>query len=221
MTTIYRIAETNSYEQDLLLRNLRQLMQNRRISEAELSRKTNIPQATLHKILSGKTEDPRFSTLKTLSDFFEISIEALMTGNDAQQGAAQPESTTAIQSIPIISWKECAQATSFITQLTPENWQSWVVSEFIAPQAYALCTKPSLAPRFPKNTVLFIDPNVKPEDGDHVIVLYPNTEEATLREFSLDGPTQLLLPINPNTETTKLDSNIKILGVLVKSSFSY
>ena len=217
MAITQNLAEIARGEQDLLIKNLRKLMQKEQVSEAELSRRTQIPQATLHKILSGKTEDPRFSTLKILSDFFRVSIEILMTGNDIQRG----ESGTAIQSIPVISWKECIKAASFMKELTPENWGSWVVTEFIAPDAYALSTKPSFAPRFPKNTILFIDPNIKPEDGDHVVVLYPNTDEATLREFSLDGPTQLLLPINPNCETVKMSKNIKILGVLIKSSFSY
>ena len=77
----------------------------------------------------------------------------------------------------------------------------------------------------PKNAMAtirnIIDANIKPEDGDYVVVLFPGTEEATLREFSIDGPTQLLLPINPNSEAVKMSKNIKILGVLIKSSFSY
>src|SRR5579863_6988609 len=60
--------------------NLRHLMQLKDISEAALARKTAIPQPTLHKILAGKTNDPRASTLKALADFFEISIDELLTG---------------------------------------------------------------------------------------------------------------------------------------------
>ena len=218
MTAAHHI-NTQSTEHDLLIFNLRKLMQNARLNEADLSRKTHIPQATLHKILSGKTEDPRASTLKTLSDFFGISIDELLTGNTILQ--ASQDSSTQIQSIPIISWKECTHSSDVTSNLTASNWEQWVVSEFIGANAFALHTKPSMAPRFPKGTKLFIDPEIKPVDGDYVVVLYPGTDEATLREFSTDGPTQLLLPINPNAESARMDTNITIIGVLVKSSFSY
>ena len=218
MATVRNIIEQPA-EHDLLIRNLRALMKKIGINEAELARRTNIPQATVHKILAGKTEDPRASTLKTLSDFFNVSIDELLTGNFSDNDAKKP--TITAQSIPVISWKDCTHAQAFIKNLTPASWDHWVVSEFISETSYALSTKPSLSPRFPKNTILFIDANIKPQDGDYVVVLFPGTEEATLREFSVDGPTQLLLPINPNSEAEKMSKNIKILGVLIKSSFSY
>ncbi len=121
----------------------------------------------------------------------------------------------------MISWKDCTNAAQFTSHITPGNWDKWVVSEFLSKNAYALSSKPSMGPRFPKDTVLFIDPDTTPEDGDYVIALYPNTDEATIREFSTDGPIRLLLPLNPNAEPTKLDAHGKILGVLVKTTFSY
>lgn len=217
MAIAHHINTQPAAEHDLLIFNLRKLMQKAGLNEADLSRKTHIPQATLHKILSGKTEDPRASTLKTLSDFFGVSIDELLTGNFSDNNKA----VITARSIPVISWKDCVQAKAFIKNLTPASWDSWMVSEFISENSYALSTKPSLSPRFPKNTILFIDADSKPQDGDYVVVLFPKTEEATLREFSMDGPTQLLLPINPNSEAVKMNNNIKILGVLIKSSVSY
>lgn len=208
-----------SAEHDLLIHNLRVLMKKVGLNEAELSRKTQIPQATMHKILAGKTEDPRASTLKTLSDFFGISIDELLSGNPTSPQTKTPAITA--QSIPVISWKECVHAIKLISTLTPNNWEKWAVSEFLSANAYALSSKPSMAPRFPKDTLLFIDPDITPEDGDYVVALYTGTEEATIREFSTDGPVQMLLPLNPNTEATPFDKQVTILGVLVKTSFSY
>ncbi|PIZ05181.1 MAG: hypothetical protein COY58_00575 [Gammaproteobacteria bacterium CG_4_10_14_0_8_um_filter_38_16] len=218
MPTTRNIIE-QSAEHDLLIHNLRALMKKAGLNEAELSRRTNIPQATVHKILAGKTEDPRASTLKTLSDFFDISIDELLSGNPTAAGNKSPAIT--VQSIPVISWKDCTNAVAFISHLTPGNWNKWMVSEFLSKNAYALSSKPSMGPRFPKDTILFIDPDATPEDGDYVIVLYSGTDEATIREFSIDGPIRLLLPLNPNAEPTKLDDYVKILGVLVKTTFSY
>src|SRR3989344_5576291 len=94
-----------STEHDLLIVNLRALMRKTNLNEAKLSRATNIPQATVHKILAGKTGDPRASTLKTLSDFFGVSIDELLSGDPVPENPKS--SAVAAQSIPVISWKEC------------------------------------------------------------------------------------------------------------------
>ncbi len=219
MATVHNLIQSSPEQHDLLIHNLRALMRKACINEAELSRRTSIPQATVHKILAGKTEDPRASTLKILSNFFDISIDELLTGDPVPMGTKN--SVVVAQSIPVISWKECINSQQFTSKLTPTNWDKWVVSEFLSKHPYALLSKPSMAPRFPKDTVLFIDPDATPKDGDHVVVLYSDTDEATLREFSIDGPTKLLLPLNPNGDLTKLDKSVKIGGVLVKSSFAY
>lgn len=219
MNVVLNVAEKNVTEKNLpdqLVGNIRRLMRKEGITEAELSRRTNLPQATVHKILSGKTADPRASTLKTLSDFFGISIDGLLTGNYQLMSLETP-----VQSIPVISWKDCIDHKTTIQKLTPSNWAQWVVSEFLGNQVYALATKPSMAPRFPIGTVLYIDPSVTPSDGDQVVVFYPGCDEATLRELSSDGPTKLLLPINQNCTATPIDKNISMLGVVIKSSFNY
>jgi SOS-response transcriptional repressor LexA len=203
---------------DMLIANLRRLMHEAHLSDAELSRRTKISQATLHKILTAKTEDPRASTLKILADFFNTSIDELLTGS-ATINIEKSDSN--IQSVPIISWQDCCDPIKFTMNLTPTNWDKWVVSEFLAKHAYALASKPAIESRFPKGTVLFIVPDLEPKDGDHVVVLYPNTTEATLRELSTDGPSKLLLPIGSNASPTELDENIKMLGVLAKTSFLY
>ncbi|MHB1948961.1 MAG: helix-turn-helix domain-containing protein [Gammaproteobacteria bacterium] len=200
---------------DTLAINLRNLIQSKSVSECELARRTNIPQPTIHKILTGKTTDPRASTLKALADFFEISIEELLTGSRYTQN------NTKTQSVAILSWKECIEGVNFVKNLSTSNWKNWIVTEFISPYAYALISKSSMEPRFPKKTTLIIDPDIKAEDGDIIVVHYPNTDEATIRELSIDGPTQLLLPLNETGSVTEYEKDIKILGVLVKSSFSY
>src|SRR3990167_1003734 len=103
MATVHNLIQS-SPEHDILIHNLRALMKKAGINEAELSRRTNIHQATVHKILAGKTEDPRASTLKTLSDFFGISIDELLSGNPI--ATSEKSAATSAQSIPVISWKE-------------------------------------------------------------------------------------------------------------------
>ncbi|WP_423063634.1 LexA family protein [Candidiatus Paracoxiella cheracis] len=201
---------------EVFINNLHHLMLENSITEAELARRTKIPQPTLHKILTGKTADPRVSTLQSLANYFGLTVDELFTGLEIAK-----RTQTNTQSIPIISWSDSIQGLSLLNKLSPSNWDEWIVTESIAKNAFGLESKPSMEPRFPKKTILIIDPSTCSKDGDLVIVHYPNTEEATLRELSIDGPNQMLLPIKPNLPTDKLTDDFKILGVVVQSRFSY
>ena len=201
-----------------LVEKIRDLMGEEGINEAELSRRTLIPQATLHKILAGKTTDPRASTLKILADYFDISIDRLISDSFTGQRAYGVAET---QSIPVVSWGEACTATDIIETLTPSNWKEWIVIEYLGEYAFAVSSKPAMEPRFPKGTLLVIDPSATASDGDLVIVQYPGTNEATMRELSADGPSKLLLSLNDNSMKETLDKDIKILGVVAQSRFSY
>jgi transcriptional regulator with XRE-family HTH domain len=191
-------------------------MQAKGVNEAELARQTNIAQPTLHKILAGTTCDPRVLTLKALADYFEVNIDDLFTGNTNDKATQQAHST------PIISWEDCLNSKKFIAKLTSNNWEQWVIIENPKQaKLFGLVSKRCMEPRFPKNTVFIVDSNLEPEDGDLVIVHYPDTREATLRELSIDGPDRLLLSINPNRPQEVLTPKIKLLGVVIQSRFSY
>lgn len=198
--------------------NLQRLMCKNEISEAELARQTKIPQPTLHKILTGKTIDPRGSTLSTIADCFKVSIDELYSGYDL---GSRNFAMQKAQSIPLLSWKECLKGKTFISELTANNWDNWITAEFTSPFVFALESKPALGPRFPLNTIFIVNSEILPEDGDLLIVRYPNTDEATLRDFTLDGPTKLLLPIIANTEVTVLTNEIRILGVIAQTRINY
>ena len=201
-----------------LISNLQTLMHHHNLNEAKLARITNIPQPTLHKILAGKTADPRISTLKILADYFNISVDKLYAGI-GRPGNTQVQPIT--QSIPIISWDECTKGASFYNNLTLSNWKNWLIIDLPREHCYALNTKPSMEPTFPIETTLVIDPQKKPKDGSLAVVYYPDSQEATLRKLIVDGPNQMLAPINPTLPTDELTHDIKILGVVVQSKYTY
>lgn len=203
---------------DILVKNLRLLMYKHDVTEAELSRRTHTPQPTIHKILAGKTTDPRISTLKILADYFALSVDALYSN-------ILPENDKQVlhgKSVPVISWDDCIKSNHPTSNLNPNNWDQWVVVEDSEnTYTYGLITKPSMEPRFPRGSMLIVDPNIQPSDGDLVIVQYPETTEATLRELSIDGPHKLLFSINQSGVADKLDQTIKIIGTVTQSRFLY
>lgn len=197
--------------------NLSELMRSHRINEAELARQTKIPQPTLHKIISGKTADPRISTLKLLADYFNISVDILLSGDPLSTDKVDKSH---VQSIPIIDWTLCTNKNA-INNLTSTNWENWTVTETTAQDSYALISKPCMEPRFPKGTLFVIDPLMTAKDGDLIVVHYPDTNEAALRELSIDGPNKLLFRLDPISTSEELTSEIRILGTVIQSKFSY
>lgn len=203
---------------DILIENLHLLMHKQRINEAELARRTGIPQPTLHKILSGKTTDPRISTLQQLAGYFEVSLDGLYAYDVLQNKKNIAEG----KSVPIISWSDCTKPDNPTQGLTLNNWSDWViVDQNSGDHSYALVSRACMEPYFPRGTKLIIDPTIKPTDGDLVIVQYPETEDATLRELSIDGPTQLLLTPYKKSEPEPLIQGMRILGTVTQSRFSY
>ena len=200
-----------------LVNNLNRLLNEQGINECELARRVGIPQQTLHKIFSGKTTDPRISTLKSLADYFSVPINDLCQEDMPIYSGNAPRG----KAIPIISWTDCLDP-EFISTLPSTHWDKWTVVETkLSAKTYALSSKPALENKFPKGTLFIIDPAVTPSDGDLVVVQYPETGEATLRELSIDGPNQILISLNQQAQQEVLNKKIKILGAVVQSKFSY
>ena len=183
---------------DILIKNIRRLMHLHGLNEAELARKTAIPQSTLHKILSGFTADPRVSNLRVLADYFAVPLDTLFKAEPWDETAKNYG--IASLSLPIISWCHCVDKNFYPGSLSPKNWNDWIVVERNSNTNgnYGLVTKPSMEPRFPRGTILIIDNTTQAHDGDLIVVQYPEAEDATIRELAIDGREKLLLPLNKN-----------------------
>lgn len=204
------------------------LMTAQGITEAELARRTQIPQATLHKILAGKTSDPRASTLKTLAEYFSVSVDAIIgCCHIIHHEVREPEASYADDKaqlayrIPLISWDIALKTPEFTDKLSAQDWQEWVMVEFMPQGLYALSSKTSMTARFPKGSILIVDSNAKPSDGDALIVHYPDTDEATLREFLSDEPQQFLRPYGRPGDCHPLSADIQLLGSVIQSQYRF
>lgn len=213
-----KTKETGVSQSDKLILNLQNFIAKEKTHEAELSRQTGIPQPTLHKILTGKTTDPRISTLQTLANYFNASLGDLYSDHLLQRN----DNVLKGKSIPIISWIECIKFRETIKNILSNHWEQWVVvSDNNNEQMFALKSKASIEPRFPRGTIFIVDPETRPIDGDLVVVHYSETKEATMRELSIDGRAELLLPLHENSKPDRLSKLIKLIGVVVQSRFSY
>lgn len=206
------------YCTNTLATNLVRFSRSQNIHEAELSRQTNIPQPTLHKLLTGKTTDPRISTMQILANYFSVTIDALFSDTPLKDNRGAPKG----KPIPIISWSDCINFQNFIKKLTPLNWSQWVlIDDYLHNEIYALKSRASTDAHFPHGTTFIVDTKTTPKDGDFVIALYKDARECTLRELAIDGHTKLLLPLTVHAKPDKLTKSITLLGTVIESRFSY
>ncbi|HAT8326968.1 TPA: helix-turn-helix domain-containing protein [Legionella pneumophila] len=205
--------------------NLHQLMRiHGNISVSELARLTDIPQPTIHHILTGSTKNPRKKALQELSRFFAVSIEQLIGAEplpaiipDAVKNDLQ------ISSIPIIEWDFLKNWPSNKTKA--EEQQEILLNKKLAKDSFALIIKDSaMEPLFQKNTLLVFDSGKQPKDRDLAIVYLAQKDTIAFNRLFLENNSLYLRHDlgDGNLQLTKLEhSKDRILGILIEARIQY
>ncbi len=190
---------------------LNRLMADKKIRVAELARRINLPQPTIHRIATGMCEHPHLSSLQPIADFFSLNIEQL-------KGHEPIPWLDRTSKVPLLTWDEVI--------LWPKK-NDRQNSEFILTDAalgkFGFAVKiedASMDPVFPKNTVLIADSEKQAKDRSYVIAKLANHPKAIFRQLLMDAGDRYLKPLSPDFEQyrmTRLNSNDKILSVVVQA----
>lgn len=189
------------------------LVQHNNLTVSDLARLTNIPQPTLHRIISGKTDDPRISTLSVLAEFFGIQLDYFINSDPLEHQKKKP-----VNHIPLLEWSEL---NSINFNRLHECSTSWISTEIGASdKTFAIKSKKSTSDSFMIGSILIFDMLTSPQDGDIILYCYNNSTWG-IRELVFDGPEKLLLPSNDKLSPILLNKKVKIFGVLVQTKFNY
>ena len=63
---------------EYLAQNLKFLIQQKNISEAELSRRCGVTQPMINRIVNGKTDNPQLKTMLRICNYFNINLTQLV-----------------------------------------------------------------------------------------------------------------------------------------------
>lgn len=204
--------------------NLKRLMQaDGKISEGELSRRTGIPQTTIHRILSGQIKESKPSTLKPIAAYFKLSL-AQLQGDEAISSNKNPSPLqsmgTPAKLIPLITWELATVWKKRHKNYKHESTSGWVATnKSVGAAAYGLTIQgnsmaSSHGPSFEDGCEIVVDPDRTPKHGDFVVVKQNDKPNAILRQLSIEGGSLDLLPLNPRYSVTHLDSLEDICGVV-------
>jgi SOS-response transcriptional repressor LexA len=205
---------------------LEKLMEEVAINEAELARKTDIPQPTLHRILSGATKSPRGNSLAPLANFFSVTINQLMGVDPLPADRVAGTHNTRIYGwtpLPIISWEEAANWTKFQPELRTQNWKHWISTDLsVSDAAFAVIAKgDAMSPTFNEGTILVIEPAMLPNNRDFVVVAIKGQNNAVFKQYLIDGDDTYLKSINNEYRTVQFDKASTVVGTLVQARSDY
>ena len=164
-----------------------------------------------------KNSNPTISSLEPILEFFRVDAQSFLYEDMSTNGYQQKQKLGDLIPIPVYSLQEIsngdlkAKVTHFVgaAGITSENIFGVSVNS------------DALAPAFQNNSIILIDPELDPREGDYVLCFLGDNNAVFFRQLFMDGKELFFKPVNPGFGGMKHYDNYKILGVIIKSIESY
>jgi SOS-response transcriptional repressor LexA len=206
--------------------NLKKLITGAEISESELSRKTNIAQPIIHRILNRQNTNPKIETIRPIANFFGVTIsqligESLLFYENEEFSKPELQKLTAL---PLLSWEKLTSWLAAPEQQIKKHPK--IITDLPTSKlAYALkIVDASLEPLFLKGTILIVEPKREPKNGDFVIMKQKNQNIAVIRQFILDGELKYLKSLHAEVQNVApklMSADNFFCGVVIQSKTNY
>ncbi len=196
--------------------NLNLLMAEARINANELGRRTGLPASTIKKIRNRDNPNPTLSTLLPIAQHFTITLSQLVGDEPLPstrlKGSYQITNDEILRNIPIIPWTAViawptGNDNSYPTITTEHEYNE---------NAFALIVEEEDWENLAKDTVLLIDPVVKPEHRDYIVVSKRGQGPPTIKQLLIDEEQMFLKSVVLGHNIIPLTEEHKILGVVVE-----
>lgn len=215
--------------------NLKKLMvSDEKISEGELSRKTGVPQTTIHRILSGQIKESKPSTLRPLANYFGLTLAQLQGEEpiplqrqtevlqaNANKGSQHNNYLGApARLIPLITWEQASHWKEIGESYQHDSAQGWVATnKNVGPRAFGLIIQGNSmtathGPSFEDGCQIVVDPDRKATHKDFVVVKQTDKTSAMLRQLSVEGGAYDLFPLNARYPIIPISDLKNICGVV-------
>ncbi|MEQ1560377.1 MAG: S24 family peptidase [Methyloglobulus sp.] len=178
------------------------------------------PQA-VQQWISGLTKP---KAIKKLANFLGVSVDYLM--DDAIDEVVTTNVTRNVAAIdgesglvPLISWVKAGEWCEAEAG-DPEGWERCPVRHGKRTYALRVVGDSMTAPypgkkSYPEGAVIYVDPDVEPRSGLRVVAKIPGSNEATFKEYRIEGGKHYLKPLNPQYPIIEMTSDMHICGVVI------
>lgn len=189
------------------------------MSEASLAQKVNVPKATINRILSGRTPDPRVSTLAPIAKYFGVSIEQLLGVAPLPQNLPfNIQNINAALELPFVeiehiyNWHLGKYNPTKFHEISITKGSSLAGNSYVTKN-----TSNAMFPKFTDDSYLLVNLEIDPKNEDYVIYYLPHEKSVLFRKLILEGKDKYLCAICPGFSAIKITSNALFLGVVVES----
>jgi transcriptional regulator with XRE-family HTH domain len=202
---------------------LKDLLKQFNINEAQLARALGMPRATINRLLSGRSPDPKASLLRAIANYFDISVDQLLGLKPLNLDHQIYNESLYEMAVPLIQWEDAYYWSNKKNSFSFYNHDEWLLVGFDkCGVQYALnFSGVSMEPEIKSDTFLLIDPMSKPRNYDYGLVYIADRNEIVLRQFIQEGHYYILRPANNMFSIVYLQDQDEILGVIVESRRQY
>ena len=207
---------------------LKRLLFEKNMKPIDLARELDLPQPTIHRLVTGKSTRPYKSSLEPIAKYFNMSVDQLI-GDEPLLAEWKPETvnnnqqlqTIVIKPVPLLPWT----ALNDLVTARQQAKKQLAITGNISDECFALLmNEHAMEPLFAKGTILIFDPHKKPADRSYVLVKLVNKEQFIFRQLLVDVDQQYLKPLNPDTAIYKmrlLNSDDTIVATLFESRTNF
>lgn len=203
------------FDLDIFNSNIKHLMEKEGIgSVTELAKKVRLQQSTLHRLLTGEVKDPKYTTLKALANYFQVSpmdliehdLQATPVPAPETQGMAGDLHALMLHTVPVLGNTQLGHSGYWSEMQYPvgcgDGFLRWPSCDR---DVYALkCVGDSMMPRIKEGEFVIVEPNQNFHPGDEVLVV-TSSGEVMVKTFLFkrDGYYHLL-PVNEDHAPIRL-----------------
>ena len=199
---------------------LNNLLKKHNLTSARLGSLINIPRATITNIATGKTIDPRVSTLQAIADYFNITVGQLLGREVLIDSHTE---SMAQQIVNVIAWEQASNWQGVLSD--PEKLKSSKrisIDSISNKNIFALnVVGDAMSPQFYEGTVLIVDPDKTPNNRDFVIVSVDETKDVIFRQLFTEGKFKFLKAANQTFSSYEMQQNDEIIGVVIQARNEY
>lgn len=202
-------------------RRITEIRSAREMSTAELARQMGVRVQSVQQWESGQTT-PKSARLAALARVLNCSVHLLthdVATEDNLWNGTERVPVPQVRPVPIISWVQAGHWQEAMTPYELHSIEEHVPTRVeVSSRAFALRVRgDSMEPRFPEGCVIIVDPEIDARDGSFVVAQMDRTSEATFKRLVFDGPTRLLMPLNPRYPVMIVNDGTSIIGVIVEA----
>lgn len=180
-------------------------------------------ESALSQLESGSTKGVKPQNLLHLARALRMSVEELVEGR-ARTGKVHnvEEHGPAGARLPLISWVRAGLRDDANDPYAPGKAETWIDFDTAASTS-AFCLRvrgdsmvrpDGSEPSFPDGCIIGVEPRRRPKSRDFAVFRFNDSDEATFKQFIVDGPLKILKPLNPSYPNIVLGPDAQLVGTV-------